>query len=263
MMRVRSGLLVVLAVACFLANVSPAYPQGSTAVAQLNGTVLDESGATVKGATLTLRQTDTNRSYTITSNNSGYYALANLPPGHYELTTAFKDFATTVRKGIELSVGQFATIDVTLKVATRSEEVVVTAETPVIEPTKTEISQVINTQEISSLPISGRLFTDFALLTPGVATGRTSLQSTLTEFEATRASFGGMRDLSNLVTVDRADNINTATGSQRSTPPQEAVFEFRVVNSSFRAEDRRALGGIINIVTKSGGNDFRGSVYDY
>src|ERR1700716_2121233 len=69
MMRVRSGLLVVLAVACFLANASPAYPQGSTAVAQLNGTVLDESGATVKGATLTLRQTDTNRSYTITSND--------------------------------------------------------------------------------------------------------------------------------------------------------------------------------------------------
>jgi hypothetical protein len=263
MMRVRSGLLVVLAVACFLANASPAYPQGSTAVAQLNGTVLDESGATVKGATLTLRQTDTNRSYTITSNDSGYYALANLPPGHYELTTAFKDFATTVRKGIELSVGQSATIDVTLKVATRSEEVVVAAETPVIEPTKTEISQVINEQEISSLPISGRLFTDFALLTPGVATGRTSLQSTLTEFEATRVSFGGMRDLSNLVTMDGADNINTATGSQRSTAPQEAVFEFRVVNSSFGAEYGRALGGIVNIVTKSGGNDFHGSVYDY
>src|ERR1700736_2763335 len=263
MMRVRSGLLVVLALACFLANASPAYPQGSTAVAQLNGTVLDESGATVKGATLTLRQTDTNRSYTITSNDSGYYALANLPPGHYELTTAFKDFGTTVRKGIELSVGQSATIDVTLKVATRSEDVVVAAETPVIEPTKTEISQVINEQEISSLPISGRLFTDFALLTPGVATGRTSLQSTLTEFEATRVSFDGMRDLSNLVTVDGADNINTATGSQRSTPPQEAVAEFRVVNSGFGAEYGRALGGIVNIVTKSGTNDFHGSVYDY
>jgi hypothetical protein len=82
-----------------------------------------------------------------------------------------------VRKDIELSVGQSATIDVALQVATRGEEVVVTTETPVIEPTKTEISQVINTQEINSLPISGRLFTDFALLTPGVATGRTSLQS--------------------------------------------------------------------------------------
>src|SRR6266403_620404 len=169
-----------------------------------------------------------------------------------------KGFVTTVHKSIDLSVGQFATIDVTLKVATHGEIVVVTSETPVIEPTKTEISQVISTQEISSLPISGRL-----LLTPGIATGRTGLQSTFTEFEVTRVSFGGMRDLSNLVTVDGADNMNTATSSQRSSPPQEAISEFRVINSSFGAEYGRALGGIVNIVTKSGGNDFHGSLYDY
>ena len=232
-------------------------------MAQLNGTVLDESGGGVKGATLTLRQTDTNRSYTTTSNDSGYYAVVNLPPGQYELTTAFKGFVTTVRKSIELSVGQSASIDVTLKVATHGETVVVTSETPVIEPAKTEISQVISTQEINSLPISGRLFTDFVLLTPGVATGRTALQSTFTEFEVTRVSFGGMRDLSNLVTVDGADNINTATSSQRSSPPQEAISEFRVINSSFGAEYGRALGGIVNIVTKSGGNGSHGSLYDY
>src|SRR6266404_6858945 len=96
-MRVRSGLLVVLSVARFLAYASPAYPQGSTAVAQLNGTVLDESGGTVKGATVALRHTDTNRSYTTSSNDSGYYAVVNLPPGHYELTTAF-----TVRASSQL-----------------------------------------------------------------------------------------------------------------------------------------------------------------
>ena len=262
-MNRRFSLLLILAITCFFAVVSPAYPQASTAVAQLNGTVLDESGGAVKGAGITLRETETNRSYQATSNDSGYYAIANIPPGHYELTTAFKGFATSVRKGIELTVGQSATIDVTLKVATAAEQVIVTTEAPLIEPSKTEISQVIGTQEINSLPISGRLFTDFALLTPGVATGRTSLQSTITEFEVTRVSFGGMRDLSNLVTVDGADNINTATGSQRSTPPQEAVAEFRVVNSSFGAEYGRALGGIVNIVTKSGTNDFHGSVYDY
>ncbi|HSY58877.1 MAG TPA: TonB-dependent receptor [Terriglobales bacterium] len=262
-MKVRSGLLIVLAVASLFTFAGPAFPQGSTAVAQLNGTVLDESGGAVKGAAILLRQTDTNRSYNAVANDSGYYAIPNLPPGHYELTTSFKGFATTVRKGVELTVGQSATIDVTLKVASMGEQVIVTTEAPVIEPTKTEISQVIGTQEINSLPISGRLFTDFALLTPGVATGRTSLQSTITEFEVTRVSFGGMRDLSNLVTVDGADNINTATGSQRSTPPQEAVAEFRVVNSSFGAEYGRALGGIVNIVTKSGGNEFHGSVYDY
>ena len=229
----------------------------------MTGTVLDESGGAVRGASITLHQPETNRSYQTTSNDSGYYAIPNIPPGIYELTVSFKGFATSIRKDLELTVGQSATIDVTLKVATAAEQVTVSTEAPFIEPSKTEISQVIGTQEINSLPISGRLFTDFALLTPGVATGRTSLQSTITEFEVTRVSFGGMRDLSNLVTVDGADNINTATGSQRSTPPQEAVAEFRVVNSSFGAEYGRALGGIVNIVTKSGTNDFHGSVYDY
>src|SRR5436853_5066897 len=150
-----------------------------------------------------------------------------------------------------------------LKVATMHETVDVTTEVPPVEPTRTELSQVIDTKQIESLPISGRLFTDFALLTPGVATGRTSLQSTITEFEVTRVSFGGMRDLSNIVTVDGADTINTVTGSQRATPSQEAVSEFRVVNNSFGAEYGRALGGIVNIVTKSGTNDIHGSVYDY
>src|SRR5207302_9972078 len=110
---------------------------------------------------------------------------------------------------------------------------------------------------------SGRLFTDFALLTPGVATGRTRLQSTITAFEVTRVSFGGMRDLSNEVTVDGADTINTVTGSQRATPPQEAVSEFRVVNNSFGADYGRALGGIVNIITRSGGNVMHGSLYEY
>jgi len=261
-MRVRSGFLITLAIVFFFASGSPAYPQGTTA-ARLTGTVLDESGGAVKGASVTLHQPETNRSYQTTSNDSGYYAVPNIPPATYELTVSFKGFATSIRKGVELTVGQSATIDVTLKIATAAEQVIVSTEAPIIEPSKTEISQVIGTQEINSLPISGRLFTDFALLTPGVATGRTSLQSTITEFEVTRVSFGGMRDLSNLVTVDGADNINTATGSQRSTPSQEAVAEFRVVNSSFGAEYGRALGGIVNIVTKSGTNDFHGSVYDY
>src|SRR5215469_990636 len=261
-MKLRSGFLIALAILCFLAYVSPTYSQGTIA-ARLTGTVLDESGGAVKGASITLHQPETNRSYQTTSNDSGYYAITNIPPGIYELTVAFKGFATSIRKGVELTVGQSATIDVTLKIATAAEQVIVSTEAPIIEPSKTEISQVIGTQEINSLPISGRLFTDFALLTPGVATGRTSLQSTITEFEVTRVSFGGMRDLSNLVTVDGADNINTATGSQRSTPPQEAVSEFRVVNSSFGAEYGRALGGIVNIVTKSGANEIHGSVYDY
>ncbi|HJZ52608.1 MAG TPA: TonB-dependent receptor [Candidatus Acidoferrales bacterium] len=260
-MSARSALLAALVIALILACADSAFSQ--ITVAQLNGSVRDESGAAVKSATLTLRETSTNASYATTSNDSGFYVIPNLPPGQYELTVTFTGFATLIDKGIVLTVGQTATVDVTLKVATQSEQVTVTTEVPEIEPTKTEISQVINSQQIQDLPISGRQFTDFALLTAGVATGRTSLQSTITEFETTRISFAGMRDLSNMVTVDGADNVNTATGSQRSTPPQESVQEFRVVNNAFGAEYGRALGGIVNIVTKSGTNTLHGSIYDY
>jgi hypothetical protein len=239
------------------------FGQATVSFAQLNGTVLDASGRTVAGATISLRDVSTNHTYNATSNASGFYVVPNLLPGQYELTAQNAGFAKYVRSGIVLTVGQTATVDVNLKVAGATEIVNVSTEAAPVEPTRTEISQVIDTVQIQQLPTNGRQFVDFALLTPGVATGRTSLQSTFTEQETTRISFGGMRDLSNAVTVDGADYINEATGSQRATPSQEAVSEFRVVNNSFGAEYGRALGGIVNVVTKSGTNDVHGSVYGY
>jgi hypothetical protein len=261
-MNRKIGILAAV-LAFLLPFAARSYPQGGTGTAQLNGTVRDSSGGFVPKATITLRDIDTNRSYSTVSNDSGFYVLPNLAAGNYELKAVAEGFSTYTQTGIVLSVAQVATIDISVKVAAVGEKVEVTTEIPPVEPTRTELSQVIDTRQINSLPISGRLFTDFALLTPGVATGRTSLQSTITETEVTRISFGGMRDLSNMVTVDGADTVNTATGSQRSTPPQESVNEFRVVNNSFGAEYGRALGGIVNIITKSGTNDYHGSAYEY
>jgi outer membrane receptor protein involved in Fe transport len=262
-MKVRFGLSFILGILLFAAGANSALAQGGASTAQLNGTVTDASGSSVAGATLSVRNTDTNTTYTATSNDRGVYAVANLVPGNYELKASFTGFASYTQTGIVLSVGQAATINISLQVEAQGARVVVTTEVPTIEPTKTEISQVVNTQQIQSLPISGRLFTDFALLTPGVATSRTSLGTTFTEYETTQISFGGMRGFSNEVTVDGADFVNAASGVQRATPPQEAVQEFRVVNNSFGAESGRALGGIVNIVTKSGTNDLHGSAYEY
>ena len=251
------------AVAVLVYGAHIALAQGSTASAQLNGTVIDPSGAAVPRASVTVRNTATNNTYTATSNERGLYAVANLVPGNYELRASAPGFGNYTQTGIELEVGQTATVNVALTVAAQGETVVVTGGPPVIDPTKTEISQVVATNQIQSLPISNRLFTDFALLTPGVATSRTSLGTTFTEFEVTQISFGGMRSFSNLITVDGADFVNSSTGVQRSTPPQESVQEFRVVNNSFGAEYGRAMGGIVNIVTKSGSNDLHGSAYEY
>src|SRR5208282_969184 len=206
---------------------------------------------------------DTNQTFQAITNTTGFFVLPNLPPGKYELTITVAGFAKYQQTGIVLTVGQVFTISPVLKVASASETVTVTTEAPLIEPTKTEISQVVGTEQIESLPISSRVFTDFALLTPGVASSRTSLGTTFTEFEVTQISFAGMRSFSNEITVDGADFVNAATGVQRSTPPQESVQEFRVVNNSFGAEYGRALGGFVNIVTKSGTNALHGSVYEY
>jgi len=262
-MRLRSTLIVCVILAMAACLTPRASGQVGASTAQLNGSVHDESGGSVAKATVVARETETNRTYTAVTNDSGLFVLPNLPPGRYELTTEAPGFSRSTQTGIVLSVGQVATVDIVVKVAASTERVTVTTEVPPVEPTRTEVSNVISSNQIQSLPISGRLFTDFALLTPGVTTGRTSLQSTITEAEVTRISFGGMRDLSNMVTVDGADTVNTATGSQRGTPSQEAVSEFRVVNNSFGAEQGRAMGGIVNIITKSGTNDMHGSVYDY
>ena len=262
-MRPRSTVAVLAVVVMVACLGQSAFAQATISFAQLNGTVQDASGRSVVGATVGLRSLDTNQTYSASTNTSGFYVVPNLPPGIYELAVQSAGFAKYVRSGINLTVGQTATVDVPLKVASVVEQVTVTTEAPAVEPSRTEISQVIDTTQIKELPTNGRQFVDFALLTPGVATGRTSLQSTFTEPQVTRISFGGMRDLSNVVTVDGADFINEGTGSQRATPSQEAVSEFRVVNNSFGAEYGRALGGIVNVVTKSGGNDLHGSVYGY
>ena len=237
--------------------------QAALSFAQLNGTVVDPSGQTVVGAQVIARDLDTNQSFQSTTNVSGYFVVPNLAPGKYELTVTSTGFGRYRQTGIVLTVGQVATVNISLKVASVSEEVTVTTEAPLIEPTKTEISQVIETQQIASLPISNRVFTDFALLTPGVASSRTSLGATFTEFEVTQISFAGMRSFSNMIAVDGADFVNSASGIQRATPPQESVQEFRVVNNSFGTEYGRAVGGIVNIVTKSGTNNLHGSLYEY
>jgi outer membrane receptor protein involved in Fe transport len=255
--------LAILGILLLAACGMPTWAQSGASTAQLSGTVKDTTGGTIAKAAITLRETDTNRTYSTTSNDNGLYIFVSVPPGHYELNTEATGFAKSTQAGIVLTVGQTATVGVILRVAGGTEKVVVTTETPVIEPTKTEISQVLEEQTIASLPTPGRLFTDFALLTPGVATSRTSLGATFTEYETTQISFGGMRSFSNEVTVDGADYVNMLTGVQRYTPPQESVQEFRVVNNSFGADYGRAAGGIVNIVTKSGNNDYHGSLYEY
>ena len=148
-MRARTTFVTLVIFALLFAGVYTAFAQISTA--QLNGTVRDQSGGAVAKASLALREMDTNQTYTANATETGSYMLPNVTPGRYELKVSFTGFANFTQTGIVLTVGQSATIDVTLNVAGQGEQMVVTTEAPVIEPTKTEISQVIQPHQIQNL----------------------------------------------------------------------------------------------------------------
>jgi len=149
-MRQRSTLNVWLVVLTAVCLVPHAFGQATLSFAQLNGTVLDTSGRIVVGASVSARNLGTNQSYAATTNSSGYYVVPNLPPGRYELTVQATGFGKSVETGFTLTVGQTATLDVTLKVAGVGESVTVTTEAPPVETSRTEISQVIDAPQIQS-----------------------------------------------------------------------------------------------------------------
>jgi outer membrane receptor protein involved in Fe transport len=242
-----------------------------TATSTLSGIVTDASGSALAGASVTARSLSTGSTRRVTTDAGGRYQIANLPPGTYELRVEKEGFSEEVRSGLVLTVGGAAVLDVALGVSKRSEEITVTTGEPVVETTKTDLSRVVGEREIESLPNIGRNFVDFVKLSSGVALGRENIgggpfkepDTGVGAAAAPRLSFGGQQELNTLVQVDGVDNVQIFTGLPRATPSQEAVKEFRILNSTYLAEYGRALGGFVNIVTKSGGNTRRGSLYYY
>jgi Carboxypeptidase regulatory-like domain len=238
-----------------------AWAQGAT-TAQLSGLVTDPSGAVVVHARITGRDTATGFTRSAESTEAGYF-LASLPPGTYSLTVEAKGFASLISPNVELTVGQQATLDLALQVAVAGETTTVNLEPSVVEPTRTELSQVIGERQIEHLPINGRQFLDFVLLTPNVNLGRSFLGNQVRPAEPDQIdlSFTGLNEIASSITVDGASNMNRFFQRSRSAPSQEAVREFRVLNAGFTAEHGMAAGGVVNIATKSGTNQLHGSGY--
>jgi Carboxypeptidase regulatory-like domain/TonB dependent receptor len=244
-----------------LSQTAIAWAQG-VATAQLWGMVTDPSGAVVVHASVTARDTATGFTRSTQSTDSGYI-LTGLPPGTYAVTVEAKGFASLEAPKVELTVGQQATLDLALQVAGTRETITVNLEPSAVEPTRTGLSQVIAEREIEHLPINGRQFLDFVLLTPNVDSGRSALGNQVRPGEPDQIdiSFTGLNEVASSITVDGANNINRFFQRSRSAPSQEAVREFRVLNAGFSAEYGMAAGGVVNIVTKSGTNQMHGSGY--
>ncbi|HKX27885.1 MAG TPA: TonB-dependent receptor [Blastocatellia bacterium] len=242
---------------------------GQTATSTLSGAVRDEAGGAVSGVTITVSNNATGAQRTTKTDPEGRYFLVNLDPGMYEVRADATGYNAAINNRVIMTVGGATSLDLTLRVGAVTDMVYVETREALIEPTKAEVSRVIAVQEIETLPNIGRNFVDFVKLSSGVAPGRENIgggpfkepDTGIGASAAPRLAFGGQAELFTLIQVDGVDNTQTFTGLPRATPSQESAREFRVLNSSYLAESGRALGGIVNIVTKSGGNKMNGSAY--
>jgi len=258
---IRLTALLIVTVVCGHLGSSVAFGQAQSNASDLQGVVRDQSGAVVSGATVTARNPATNTSKATTSNGEGTYLIVNLTPGDYEVTVEAPDFKKAVLPGVTLTVGQRADLDVTLEVGQVSEVVTISgASAELVETSKTAVATTVDQQRIENLPINERNYLAFALTTSTV--GRDNGRP-IGPAPTTGLNFGGQRGRSNLVQVDGADNTDNSVNASRSTVSQEAVQEFQVVTNSFAPEFGRSSGGIVNVVTKSGTNDFHGNIFGF
>lgn len=234
-------------------------------LATLSVTVADPSGRVISQARVSLRNIDTGAKRTDLSSGTGIAVIPGLPAGNYQLTVESDQFSP-YQAPLTVTVGQIASVPVTLGVATVKQQIEVQDTVQGVDIQKSEVSQVIDAQKISDLPISGRDFIDFVLLTPTVNVGRSTSVGAQSPFQETvlQLSFGGLREThSAFFGLDGTDYTTSISGVQRESPSQDWVQEFRVTASPYTADNGRSLGSVVNTITKSGSNGIHGSVYEF
>jgi hypothetical protein len=256
-MRRLAGLIV------FVLIFAPSllWAQATATTGQIEGAIADQQGAPLPGASVTARNVGTGFERVGISDQEGRYRLNLLPLGNYEVTVQLAGFATIKREGLLLPVGGTLVVPFSMRIAAVAETLTVVAEAPTVEVTRSQRAASIDETAIDSLPINGRRFQDFVMLTPGAV------------FEPSRGgtSIGGQRGINSAYLIDGASYDNPFFGGIRGgeragviyTISQEAIQEFQVTNSGYAAEFGRSGGGVVNAVTKSGTNAYRGSAFWY
>jgi hypothetical protein len=256
-LRFWSSIQRLVAVALLVASCGALLYAQSTTDGAIGGTVYDSNGAVIANATVVVHNNGTNAEKSITTNDTGYYRIANLPSGSYTVTISQQGFTPYKAIQVVVQVGAVTDLSPRLGVGAASESVEVTAEAPQINSTSPEFAPSFNQTAIANLPINGGRWSSFAILTPGVVSDSSGFGL---------LSFRGISTLLNNNTVDGADNNQAFFSEERGrtragySTPQLAVEEFQVNTSNYSSEYGRSAGGVINTVTKSGTNALHGEV---
>jgi len=242
----------------------------SQVTASLSGVITDPTGASVPSARVALTNTDTSVRRDALSNEAGLYQFPLLQPGTYSLTVQVDGFKQVTRDAIRLEVNQAARIDFAMQVGALSETVEVTGAAPLLESTTSSVGHVIDTKAVAELPLNGRNFVQLAILGPGVVGVGYSASGTIGSGTrpddmrpGTELFSNGNREQSNNFLLDGADNNFRRNGLITLRPSVEAVREFKIQTNLFAAEQGRNPGATVNVVTKSGSNEWHGSAYEF
>jgi len=240
---------------------APAWPQADVSTATLRGTVTDPTGAVIAGATVTARSVERGISRTTTGDGAGVYQFLFLPPGTYEIRAEASGFKTGVVTEIVLTVGQVANQIVQLSVGAVTEEIAVRETIALVEPERTQQANTVGVRQIENVPNVSRDFTAYVFTVPGVSSSSAPrAQNPGFTFGSSGFSIGGSNGRNNLVTIDGGEN-EYGSGQLRVFLSVEAVQEFQVNRNAFAAEFGFTAGTAVNVVTRSGSNDYHGSGY--
>ncbi|PYR77812.1 MAG: hypothetical protein DMF86_07895, partial [Acidobacteria bacterium] len=252
----------VVCAAAILSMVFATLARAQSATGSIEGMVVDPTGAVLPGVSVTIVNQGTGLSREVVTDPAGLFRAPLLPVGDYSVRSTLSGFKPFEQKDVKLTVGQTLTLRIELTVSSIAEAVTVSGQSPVIETSRSQVSSTVGETAVANLPVNGRNFIDFALLTPGVTR----------DVRTGDISFAGQRGTLNSLVVDGADTNNTffgqtlgRTGSGRAPYQfsQDAVQEFQVNSNAYSAEFGRAGGAVINVVTKSGGNEPHGSVFEF
>jgi hypothetical protein len=257
MIRTRRALSLSL---CFLLLSVFASAQGGVATGDLHVTVKDPKGSLVANATVTVRDLEKGLERIATGDGEGGYSARLLPPGTYSVSVEASGFGKIENTGVSVTVGGLVDLPITLSLATGTEVVTVTSQAELVETSRSSTTDTIGQRRIDNLPINGRNYINFTLTDSQVV--RDNAPNTGAA-PTSGLNMSGQRARSNLVNVDGADATDNSTNGVRSTVSQEAVQEFQIITNSYAAEYGRASGGVVNIITRSGANDFHGDLFGY
>ena len=250
------ALAAALAVVAGLAIPTTARAQGNVGV--IDGRVLDQSRAAVPGATIIAKNVATGLTRNAVVSPTGTYRITALPAGTYDVSASLAGFSTQVTKDVPVRVGDTATVDFSMKLGAVTETIEVVAETPLVQATTSDVGQVITQKMVENIPLNGRKFQDLSLLVPGT---RPSNYYDPTKTEVGGISYGGGTGRSVSINVDGGDNNDGVVKGLLQQFSNEAIQEYKVTTERYSAEYGRSVGGVVNVITKSGTNTLRGSAF--